>query len=89
MERQLHRPKTLDESTYGLMLYFPDLSDSGRMAIVEFPFPEGASNQNTAPPPVDEEVHPGIHPGGELARGTDASDQPGSGSSASEQMGGW
>lgn len=46
-------PGGLDESSYQLMLFVPELSDSGRMAIIESPSSVGTSFPN-APVPVDE-----------------------------------
>jgi hypothetical protein len=60
-----------------LMLYFPELSDSGRMAVVAFPCSEGTSSQNTPPLSADENGTSRHAPQPRTARGTDASDQPG------------
>src|ERR1019366_5425537 len=48
-------PSVLEESTYELILYVPELSDSGRMAIIEPPSSlVGTSGQYNAPVSVDE-----------------------------------
>lgn len=71
-------PSPLEESTYDLMLYFPDLSDSGRMAIIGPSSSEAASSRGDTPLPVDERRTPLPVPGLGTRRSTDAtSDQPG------------
>src|ERR1039458_5586837 len=69
-------PNVLEETTYDLMVYVPELSDSGRMAIIETSS-VGTSGQYNTPVSVDEAGGSLVAPRPRTTTVTDASDQPG------------
>lgn len=81
-------PSATEQSTYDLMLYFPELSDSGRMAVVEFPWQKERPAKTPPPCRWTKTVHTGVHPDQGPRGAQTLAINRGSGSSASEPMGG-